>query len=170
MERSDKSEHYTSRRRMINDISGSRLGLDGVDDEKYEQEETEENGLQDSDGQDKFQLDDTSPLTSSTTNITKLPAMLPMEFLEDDDAHPKTASEHQVKKAKKTKFVDVEKKPTDRHNGSTTYRVSDVLDKHLAPKSSFQAKATKEAWLQGRVGKGAGLGSNRKPYSAGFFK
>jgi hypothetical protein len=100
----------------------------------------------------------------------KLPHRLPAEYLEDTepqevmllDALPR-------KKSKKTKFQDTtEKIPKDRRIGSTTYRVIKAGSINMAPKLSSQARNTKEAWLNGRSGKGAS--ANRKPFSKGFFK
>jgi len=57
------------------------------------------------------------------------------------------------KKAKKTKFLDAAlKEPKDRRVGKTTYRVAKAGSTKLAPKSSFTARSTKEAWMQGRSG------------------
>ncbi|KAH6669053.1 hypothetical protein B0J14DRAFT_641760 [Halenospora varia] len=100
-----------------------------------------------------------------------LPALLPMELFDDDDTQTATNSQpHQVQvKPKKIKFTDfVEPIPKDRRFGSTTFRVSKKHNSKLAPKASLQARSTKEAWLHGRVGKS--LGSNRKPFTKGFFR
>jgi hypothetical protein len=116
------------------------------------------------------------PLPDST-NVPKfaagsaLPDLLPEEYLQDDDLETGSLSGNEipVKKAKKMKFADlVEKKPKDRRKGSTTYRVSEVISTKLAPKASFNARSTKESWLQGRPGKA--LVTNRKSFSTGFFK
>lgn len=104
-------------------------------------------------------------------NRSDLPDLLPDEYLQDeseseDVIDPQTDVR---KKPKKMKFADlVEKKPKDRRKGLTTYRVSEVCDKNLAPKSSFHARSTKEAWLKGRAGSSGGGG--RKVVSGRFFK
>lgn len=100
-----------------------------------------------------------------------IPELLPEEYLQDEDPEAADVSDNElpVKKAKKTKFADVvEKKPKDRRKGSTTYRVSEVISEKLAPKASFNARTTKESWLQGRPGKTSV--TNRKSFSTGFFK
>jgi len=101
-----------------------------------------------------------------------LPDLLPTEYLEDVDPRGLVVHVAPIStktKAKKTKFVElVEKQPKDRRIGGTTYRVIKAQSTSLAPKSSFHARHTKEAWLQGRVGKAGG--SSRQPVSMGFFK
>jgi U3 small nucleolar RNA-associated protein 16 len=102
---------------------------------------------------------------------TPLPDLLPAEYLQDEEPESAalTDSEPTEKKAKKIKFTDlVEKKPKDRRKGSTIYRVSEVRSTKLAPKASPAARSLKESWLQGRSGRV--LGTNRKPFSSGFFK
>jgi hypothetical protein len=110
-----------------------------------------------------------TPMSISRSN---LPDLLPEEYLEDDDdPEPLPTQEMEVAriKPKKIKFADlVEKKPKDRRKGSTTYRVSEVRSKHLAPKSSVHAKAMKESWMKGRISNG--FGGGRKVASGGFFK
>jgi len=44
--------------------------------------------------------------------------------------------------------------------------VAEVANRKLAPKASVNAKATKEAWMQGRAGKG--IGTNRKVVTGGL--
>jgi U3 small nucleolar RNA-associated protein 16 len=102
---------------------------------------------------------------------TALPDLLPAEYLQDEESENGALidSEPAEKKPKKMKFTDlVEKKPKDRRKGSTIYRVSEVRSTKLAPKASPTARSLKESWLQGRPGKV--LGTNRKPFSGGFFK
>ena len=167
------SEHYTTNNHLITEESDPKLGSDADDDEHDEYAETEENSLQDSDGHDSAQLKDTIQLARASTKLTKLPALLPAEYLEDDDMHAPTPLLIEVprQKTKKTKFHDVVvKKPKDRKKGTTIYRVGESQNTRLAPRFSVQAKSTKESWLQGRSGKRLGSGSNRKPLNAGFFK
>jgi hypothetical protein len=161
------SERGMAKSRLFNDVSSSRLGLDRAADDgesccgaiAEKHHETED--------QDIFQLEDTTPLSHSTANISRLPTVLPAEYLEDSrvNAIGTFGPQLRVKKGKKTKFADiVDKNFKDRKKGSTTYRVGEDRTTSLAPKVSLQAKATKEAWLQGRNG------SNRKPFSSGFLK
>jgi U3 small nucleolar RNA-associated protein 16 len=99
-----------------------------------------------------------------------LPALLPDEFLEDDDFTALTDSDIDlpITKAKKTKFTNlIDKKPKDRRKGSTTYRVAEVANMKLPPKASFNARSTRERWLKGRPGKL--VGTDRKPFKSGFF-
>jgi U3 small nucleolar RNA-associated protein 16 len=100
--------------------------------------------------------------------------LLPEEFLQDDEDDEE--GEEEIKtlqlpsvpvKAKKTTFADLAPIPKDRRIGSTTYKVTKVWNSNLAPPSLTQARKTKEAWLQGRAG--TKLGTNRKPFSKGFF-
>lgn len=103
---------------------------------------------------------------------SKLPDLLPDEYLQDD-SESEEAEDHELEvvrtKPRTMTFGDlVVKKPKDRRKGSTTYRVSELHSKNLAPKSSFYARSTKESWLKGRAGKGAG--GSRKVVSGGFFK
>jgi U3 small nucleolar RNA-associated protein 16 len=95
---------------------------------------------------------------------------LPAEYLEDTEPQGiARVDEQPTKKSKKTKFQDpTAKEPRDRQIGATTYRVTKPQSTNLAPKASFQARSTKEKWLQGRVGKNEQ--SNRKPFSKGFLK
>lgn len=98
---------------------------------------------------------------------SSLPEFLPEEYLEDDESDDEMALDlvKPTKRAKKTKFAElIEKKPKDVRKGSTTYRVAEARSTKLAPKSSFNARAVKESWLQGRAG------SSRKSVSSGFFK
>ncbi|KAK0118673.1 hypothetical protein ONS95_007556 [Cadophora gregata] len=98
--------------------------------------------------------------THALTSRSALPSFLPAEYLEDDDDEDAQAlvpfsDEITIikKKAKKTKFIDAAlKEPKDRRVGKTTYRVAKRQSTKLAPKSSFSARSTKEAWLQGRTG------------------
>ncbi|KAH7416835.1 hypothetical protein BKA64DRAFT_636236 [Cadophora sp. MPI-SDFR-AT-0126] len=96
------------------------------------------------------------PSHTLTTRST-LPSILPAEYLEDTEPQDLIlASDENIltkKKAKKTKFIDAAlKEPKDRRVGKTTYRVMKAGSTKLAPKSSFQARSTKEAWMQGRSG------------------
>lgn len=96
---------------------------------------------------------------------------LPDEYLEDNEEHGVHSEIPLVvarTKPKKIKFTDlVEKKPKDRRKSTTTYRVSEICSNYLAPKSSFHAKTTKEAWLKGRASTGGGA---QRSASVGFFK
>lgn len=99
-----------------------------------------------------------------------LPALLPAEYLQDSAPLALTDPDIDlsITKPKKTKFANlVDKKPKDRRKGSTTYRVAEVSNAKLTPKASFNARATREAWLKGRTGKG--VGTERKPFRSGFF-
>jgi hypothetical protein len=101
-----------------------------------------------------------------------LPNLLPAEYLEDTDPRGLVvhiAPTSKKTKSKKTNFSElVEKQPKDRRIGGTTYRVTKAQCTSLAPKSSFHARHTKEAWLQGRAGKVGG--SSWQPVSKGFSK
>jgi hypothetical protein len=99
-----------------------------------------------------------------------LPDMLPAEYLEDTEAQEVTLLDELPRKtAKKTKFRQTaEKNPKDRRIGNTIYRVTKTTSTNLAPKSSSQARNTKESWLQGRSGKS--VGTNRKSFTKGFYK
>jgi hypothetical protein len=110
------------------------------------------------------------PLPRFITNRNTLPELLPAEYLEDTEPRENArVVEQPIKKSKKTKFQDpITKEPKDRRIGATTYRVTKPRSKNLAPKASFQARLTKENWLQGRLGKNEQ--SNRKPFSKGFLK
>lgn len=100
--------------------------------------------------------------------------LLPEELLQDDEDD----EEQEVLrngldlirpqiKAKKTTFEDGGHISKDRTIGSTTYKVERPRNLALAPVSLTQARKTKEAWLQGRAG--SKIGTNRKPFSKGFF-
>ncbi len=105
----------------------------------------------------------------SLSGKRSLPGMLPAEYLEDTEPQEVILlDELPRKKAKKTKFGPAEKDPKDRRIGGTTYRVTKSSSTNLAPKSSSQARNTKESWLQGRPGKGVGI--NRRSFTKGFFK
>jgi U3 small nucleolar RNA-associated protein 16 len=116
--------------------------------------------------EEKFEVE--KPLRFSTKRA--LPAMLPAEYLEDEEPRDQLPFEQfPIKKAKKTKFnLIAEKEPKDRRVGSTTYRVTKANSTNLAPKSSSNARNTKEQWLQGRSGKNGA--TKRTPFSKGFFK
>lgn len=128
-----------------------------------------------------FSNDDESSVEEITrsfappTSSSKLPDLLPQEFLDsdsedDEDVQMKERVENtqEVKKAKK-KLRLKEKKAKDRRKGSTVFRVQEgSRDTGLAPKAEVNARATKEAWLQGRQGKNGGL--VRKPLNGGFLK
>jgi U3 small nucleolar RNA-associated protein 16 len=117
---------------------------------------------------DAEELGAKKPLLLSTKK--PLPDMLPAEYLEDTEPQDVLPfDQFPTKKAKKTKFhLTAEKEPKDRRVGSTTYRVTKASSTILAPKSSSQARNTKESWLQGRSGKKGG--TNRTPFTKGFFK
>jgi len=110
------------------------------------------------------------PLPRFIANRNTLPELLPAEYLEDTEPREIARMDEQLtKKSKKTKFHDpTAKEPKDRRIGATTYRVTKPQSTNLAPKASFQARSTKEKWLQGRLGKNEQ--SNRKPFSKGFLK
>ncbi|TAQ86713.1 hypothetical protein B7494_g4963 [Chlorociboria aeruginascens] len=113
--------------------------------------------------------EDTGPRSKHRHGKASIPNLLPAEYLEDkEDEEVQDVVEPPIK-TNKLKFLELaEKKPKDRRIGSTTYRVSETVRiAHLAPKSSFQARSIKEAWLQGRPGKN---GSKRKPFTNSFFK
>ncbi|QSZ31393.1 hypothetical protein DSL72_000958 [Monilinia vaccinii-corymbosi] len=99
-----------------------------------------------------------------------LPALLPAEYLEDNDDEPAhILSELPTRVAKASKLRRLfEKRPKDKRVGSTTFRVTESRNSHLAPKASNQARALKESWLQGRAG--SKIKSNRKPFNQGFIK
>jgi hypothetical protein len=107
-----------------------------------------------------------APLSSKRS----LPDILPAEYLDDTEPYNLTLfDELPRKKAKKTKFHQSrEKEPKDRRIGNATYRVTKASSTNLAPKSSSQARNTKESWLQGRSGKS--ISANRTPFTKGFFK
>tara|TARA_R110002060_G_scaffold33284_2_gene44020 strand:- start:165 stop:509 length:345 start_codon:yes stop_codon:yes gene_type:complete len=91
------------------------------------------------------------------TSRSTLPSFLPAEYLEDTEPQDSIPTSDEMtiikKKAKKTKFLDAAlKEPKDRRVGKTTYRVAKAGSTKLAPKSSFTARSTKEAWMQGRSG------------------
>jgi U3 small nucleolar RNA-associated protein 16 len=118
-------------------------------------------------------IDTEKAMPTPLISRSNIPDLLPEEYLQDDDedSDELDGSETEVvrRNPKKMKFSElVEKKPKDRRKGSTTYRVSEVQSRILAPKPSFHAKATKESWLKGRAGKGPG--GIRKVASTGFFK
>jgi hypothetical protein len=106
----------------------------------------------------------------SLSSKRALPDVLPAEYLEDTEPQDHLPFDHfPIKKAKKTKFhLTAGKEPKDRRAGSTTYRVTKASSLNLAPKSSSQARNTKESWFQGRSGK-KGV-TNRTPFTKGFFK
>jgi U3 small nucleolar RNA-associated protein 16 len=114
------------------------------------------------------ELEVEKPLRLSTKRA--LPNVLPAEYLEDEEPHDQLPFEQfPIKKAKKTKFhLIAEKELKDRRVGSTTYRVTKANSTNMAPKSSSNARNTKEQWLQGRSGKKCA--TNRTPFSKGFFK
>lgn len=116
----------------------------------------------------KEELEVEKPLRLSAKRA--LPAVLPAEYLEDEEPRDQLPFEQfPMKKAKKTKFhLIAEKEPKDRRIGSTTYRVTKANSTNLAPKSSSNARNTKEQWLQGRSGKN-GV-TKRTHFSKGFFK
>ncbi|EPE25032.1 hypothetical protein GLAREA_11613 [Glarea lozoyensis ATCC 20868] len=112
------------------------------------------------------------PIPANTPFDT--PGLLPEEFLQDDEDDEEEEVEMKALqlssvpvKAKKTTFADLAPIPKDRRIGSTTYKVTKVRNSNLAPPSLTQARKTKEAWLQGRAG--TKFGTNRKPFSKGFF-
>lgn len=101
-----------------------------------------------------------------------IPELLPAEYLEDTEPTSVVYQESVTSSntvSKKTKFRDlVGKQPKDKRVGSTTYRVSKARSSNLAPKSAYQARSIKEAWLQGRTATSGG--ANRKPFSSGFLR
>merc|ERR1712093_697568 len=115
-----------------------------------------------SDSEDDFPalLDEPTSLTMPShilTSRSTLPSFLPAEYLEDTEPQDSIPTSDEMtiikKKAKKTKFLDAAlKEPKDRRVGKTTYRVAKAGSTKLAPKSSFTARSTKEAWMQGRSG------------------
>lgn len=119
---------------------------------------------------DSFAYQHQRPVSNLYRNA--IPEFLPAEYLEDTEPsslelHEPMVTERSI--SKKTKFRDlVEKQPKDKRVGSTTYRVSKKQSSNLAPKSAYQARSIKEAWLQGRASTNGG--ANRKPFSSGFFR
>merc|ERR1712093_438527 len=115
-----------------------------------------------SDSEDDFPalLDEPTSLPMPShilTSRSTLPSFLPAEYLEDTEPQDSIPTSDKMtiikKKAKKTKFLDAAlKEPKDRRVGKTTYRVAKAGSTKLAPKSSFTARSTKEAWMQGRSG------------------
>merc|ERR1711939_588435 len=115
-----------------------------------------------SDSEDDFPalLDEPTSLTMPSHILTSrptLPSFLPAEYLEDTEPQDSILTSDEMtiikKKAKKTKFLDAAlKEPKDRRVGKTTYMVAKAGSTKLAPKSSFTARSTKEAWMQGRSG------------------
>lgn len=110
------------------------------------------------------------PLPRFIANRNTLPELLPAEYLEDTEPREiARVDDPPIKKSKRTNIQDsTTKEPKDRRIGATTYRVTKPQSTNLAPKASFQARSTKEKWLQGRVGKNEQ--SSRKPFSKGFVK
>jgi U3 small nucleolar RNA-associated protein 16 len=106
----------------------------------------------------------------SLSSKRALPDVLPAEYLEDTDPQDHLPfDQFPIKNSKKTKLhLTAEKEPKDRRVGSTTYRVTKASSTNLAPKSTSQARNTKESWLQGRSGKKGA--TNRTPFTKGFFK
>lgn len=144
---------------------------------REEKAEKRRQAKRDREAKEQMQLEgnsdeDVAPVAKTIISTSNLPYLLPDEYLQDDEEIESLAgSELEVAstKPKKMKLLDlVEKKPKDRKKGSTTYRVSEVSSKNLAPKSSCRAKSTKEAWLKGRGPMSAG--GVRKVASSGFFK
>lgn len=135
-------------------------------------EEPEEPAEDSDDVEDRVLMEIDEPINPVLSARGDLPDLLPAEYLEDTIpqeliVHPAATSRET--KAKKTKFQGTrEKLPKDKRIGSTIYRVSKTQSTNLAPKSSFHARSTKEAWLQGRVGQSGN--SCRQPMSKGFFR
>lgn len=116
-------------------------------------------------------LPDEIALPSSKVDIHNIPNILPAEYLEDDNVSKAltTIATPIKKKSKKTKFIDSsDKHPKDRRIGTTTYRVTKTSSMEMAPKSAFHPRKTKEAWLQGRLGRSEE--TTRKPFLKGFLK
>jgi hypothetical protein len=135
---------------------------------KHGGENQKDLGVQDAAGSERI----APPVSINVLKTSKLPELLPDEYLQDDNDR-KSLEGQEVEitrtKSKKTKFLDLlDKKPKDRRIGTTTYRVSEVSNKKLAPKSSFHARNTKESWLKGR-GPMSG-GGVRKVASTSFVK
>ncbi len=114
------------------------------------------------------ELEVEKPLRLSTKRA--LPDVLPAEYLEDEEPRDQLPFEQfPIKKAKKTKFhLIAEKEIKDRRVGSTTYRVTKANSTILAPKSSSNARNTKEQWVLGRTGKKGP--TSRTSFGKGFFK
>jgi hypothetical protein len=141
------------------------------DDAEYYNEEPETNTSS------SHNLSTKSKLTSDT-----LPDLLPDEYLEEAEIQSAIESdldsEQPTMRVRKRNLKDLaEKKVKDRRVGSTTYRLSEVSSKLLAPKSSYHARTNKEACLNGRLGTGKRVGSakgsgggKRLVTGGGFFK
>ncbi|POS86436.1 hypothetical protein EPUL_002646 [Erysiphe pulchra] len=118
-------------------------------------------------------LENSKSKLSITTNQS-LPELLPLEYLEDEDENEDTCLQSKnlltktlpsAKPGKKIRFGElVEKEFKDRRVGNTKFRVLKPSNHSLAPKASYNARRTKEMWLQGRSGRKTE--SNRQP----FFK
>ncbi|KAH9208619.1 hypothetical protein DL95DRAFT_527331 [Leptodontidium sp. 2 PMI_412] len=126
-----------------------------------------EEGSSDEEDEPTPALDETS---LALTTRSALPDFLPAEYLEDTDPQDLIRTDDDDilrKKAKKTKFIDAAlKAPKDRRVGKTTYRVAKAGSTKLAPRSSFVARSTKEAWLQGRSG--GKIDPNRRAFGKAF--
>lgn len=107
---------------------------------------------------------------NTTDPLEALSDALDEAELQDSSSESDSESENEpMSRSNRTKFeLTLDRAPKDRKVGTTTYRVTKVQTKNLAPKSGKRAKDTKEAWLQGRNGK-KGLGALRKPVKKGFF-
>ncbi|RKF61859.1 putative sporulation protein [Erysiphe neolycopersici] len=114
-----------------------------------------------------------SRLKLSITPNQSLPELLPLEYLEDEDENEITCQQSKniltkpqpsPKPGKKIRFGEhLEKELKDRRVGNTTYRILKPSSHKLPPKASYNARRTKELWLQGRSGRK--LESNRQPFS-----
>ncbi|KAG9237153.1 hypothetical protein BJ875DRAFT_175088 [Amylocarpus encephaloides] len=142
--------------------------------EQLEEEETSQKQSPVSTESSTHIKNDANQATATLPNIsaakylrTELPALLPDDFLTDEDATA-VAKQTAPMVAKKTKFADVPEVPKTRRIGTTAYKVEKVENPLLAPKSKTAARSTKESWIQhGRSG--AKTNPNRKPFSKGFF-
>lgn len=116
-----------------------------------------------------------SKLKLSITANQSLPELLPLEYLEDEDENTCQKSKNvltktlpSAKPGKKIRFCEpAEKELKDRRVGNTTFRVIKPSNHSLAPKASYNAKMTKETWLQGRNGRK--IEPKRQPFSKTFL-
>ncbi|XMA19631.1 hypothetical protein WAI453_012422 [Rhynchosporium graminicola] len=119
--------------------------------------------------QSKQSVIDTFP-SHILSSRSALPEFLPAEYLEDTDPQDTIRTEDAEpakKKGKKTRFIDADlKAPKDRRVGKTTYRVAKAGSTNLAPKASFRARSTKDAWMQGRSG--GMIDPNRRAFAKAF--
>jgi hypothetical protein len=94
------------------------------------------------------------------------PELLPES--EEDEPHI-TDAVSSKSLAKQTNFTQLlEKKPKDRRNGSTTYRVADTSCIIFPPKADLTTRMTKETWMHNRPGKGSS--KKRVSWNGDFMK